>query len=304
MALSMLASSLLQAGAKKALKSLGPYGKRGSTAYAMQEPSFRLAPVYRSMAKYSRRKTYRGYGTGKTKRRGMTMTDWQQQAAIRSLNRRVGGFQGLELKFFDTSVQAAALTSSAALTGAEVDPTTLDCLNSMTQGPGEQQRLGRNISMKSITVKCHFHVPIEEAAAAPESDIECLIALVLDKQTNLAQMDSEDVFTNKMASAKGNNLLFRNVEHTDRFQVLASRKITLRPRLGMTQAAGDNNYSWGGPSKEVTLFKRWKGKKVLFKQGATGTIADIEDNSLHIVCYCNLIGATLSYNARLRFTTS
>ncbi len=223
--------------------------------------------------------------------------------AIARLNKRTGGFMGLELKFFDTSLATpSTMSGNGDLTAGELDPPTVNCLNAMVQGTGEQERLGRFINMTSVKVKGTFLFPVAEALGLPAGAQFVTIFLVLDKETNAAQLNSEDVFTNKAATADLINHLFINMENTDRFQILDSDRVTLHPEFvlqnetGVTYARGEVKHSW-------SLSYRWKrGKKVLFK-GTAGTVANIQDNSLHVIGYCK--GAvTVDYNARLRYTTT
>lgn len=224
-------------------------------------------------------------------------------AAVRTLNRRQGGLAGLELKFLDTSKGSVAISSSATMVGGEYDPPTLDCLNSMVQGNGASARIGRYIWMKSIKVKGHFNIVKTTASSAPPSVTAINAYLILDRQTNTAQMSSEDVFTNKLAAADTLDALFRDMQNTDRFQVLDSYKTNIMPTFIRSNVAGESQHAQ--VKRNWTMSHRWpgKGKRVLFNT-AGGNVTNIQDNSLHVIIFASIAGCTVSYNARLRYTTT
>lgn len=238
-------------------------------------------------------------GTGKTKRRGRRSSSYQNARKIASLNKRVGGFGGLELKFLDASVVSAGLVSVQA--GAEIDPTGLLCLNSMAQGDSESERLGRHIRMKSIQIRFHIVSPIVANAAVLQDDKVVFIALVLDKQTNAAQMNSEDVYENQGTSGQFSTMPLRDMEHTDRFRILWTKRVILKTSQAYVND-GANNFDRAGVVRKVDCFVNLRNMKVLFK-GTTGTVANIMDNSLHVIAFTNESIVNISYQSRLRYTT-
>ena len=124
--------------------------------------------------------------------------------ALAIANARTAGFLGLEKKFFDTAVAMVALTAPTDAAGGEIDPTALPgavaCLNAMAQGDGEQNRDGKKVVLKSVQVKGFVQKLGGELAAGPDSGTKVFVALVLDTQTNGAQLNSEDVFKNLQVS--------------------------------------------------------------------------------------------------------
>lgn len=70
-------------------------------------------------------------------------------------NARSGGLLGVETKYFDLSRGAAssAIQSSTDCSSAEVDPTTVSCLNGVPQGDTASSRDGFKIAMKSIQIE-------------------------------------------------------------------------------------------------------------------------------------------------------
>ncbi len=219
-------------------------------------------------------------------------------------NLRIGGYLGLELKFYDTSLVAGALLSTGALTGGEHDPSATIMLNTVVQGDNESQRIGRKITMKNIMVRGVVSVPIQAGQNAADAPSRIFIALVLDKQTNGAQLNSEDVFTNKSANAILTTSNFNNLEFKSRFRVLGSRKFTMQnPAIAnATSFSADNGIISAGLEQSFELYKDLKSMTTLYN-GTTEDVANIIDNSLHIVAFTTntVLAPTISYNARLRF---
>jgi len=125
------------------------------------------------------------------------------------------------------------------------------------------------------------------------------IALVLDKQTNAAQADSELVFTNPGASAVTAASPLRNMQYTSRFEVLDSVCLEIE----QPQATYDGtNLEQAGSRTPFKL--SWTGDLMTQYVGTAATVASIQDNSLHVIAYAgpDLTAApVISYNSRVRF---
>lgn len=237
----------------------------------------------------------------KARSRSFSASSAKNARDIARLNYRTGGFSGLEVKFFDSSITNANPSVAVDMSGGEVDPVTVACLNAMTQGNGASQRLGRHISMRSISVRGRVSLPQVEAETFPPGNVHVLIVLVLDKQTNASQMSSEDVFVNESASVNTNASVFRNMQHTDRFTVLATRKMIIEPHIVNEGAV--NAFAHGQEEKTFSMHVKLRNKKVLFAD-AGGTVSNIQDNSLHMLFFANDNALNIDYNARLLFTTT
>lgn len=215
----------------------------------------------------------------------------------RGRNYRTGGFLGVEKKFYDTSLTQATLAVTA--TAAEHNPSATVSLNTVAQGDGESNRDGRQLSMDTITLKGAIEIPTGVDKTTVPLSCYCYVAIVLDKQTNGALLNSEDVFINEggINSLVGNP--FRNLQFIKRFSVLASKRIFIPAQT--TQYDG-TNIEWGGKHIPFTLNAKLKGMKVTFK-GTTAAISNIVDNGLNVIAYCTSVATApvLSYKARLRF---
>lgn len=200
---------------------------------------------------------------------------------IRRTNIRTGGFLGMESKFLDLAYSA---TVAATVSGAEADPTG-SCLNPVVQGDGESNRDGRKYVITSVYVKGVLSV----TGGTSLDDPTVMLTLVQDKQTNGAQLNSEDVLTSPGIAINA----MRNLQYIGRFNVLKSMRIDMKPRS-----------AWNGTafSTSQTPFEMYvKCKIPVFCNGTTGDVSTITDNSIHLIATSTSTAVTLSYNSRIRF---
>jgi len=217
----------------------------------------------------------------------------------KQLNMRTGGFLGIEKKFFDTFKATTVIANPANCTGGELDPATDNCLNGVVQGDGESNRDGKNYVIKSL----HFlgrvvtnSQPNKTLGWIPAS---VFIAIVLDTQTNGAQLNSEDVYTNPGGSSANNTCLQRNLQYSSRFRVLKTFKLDFNnPPLSYD----GTDMEALGQSQSIEAHLDNLNIKVSCS-ATTGTVAAITDNSLHVVGFCTNGTETvnLTYTSRIRF---
>lgn len=224
---------------------------------------------------------------------------FQQQARMRKRNVRTAGFLGIELKFYDTSLAGLAIPAPADATGGELDPSTTILFNSVVQGDGESQRDGRQISMRSIGIKGLINVNVQANQTVADVAPIVFLALVLDTQTNGATIASENVYVNKSGNAMLAAHPFRNLQFSKRFQVLKTLTLSLeQPEM----TYDGTNIEQGGYDTPFQMFVNLDGITVNYS-GTTETVANITDNSLHLIGYASGVTTVplIYYNARLRF---
>jgi len=217
-----------------------------------------------------------------------------------ALNARTGGLLGIELKYFDTSKLSFTAAQSTDATGGEADPTTILCLNGVPQGDTSSSRDGNIIGMKSLQVVGNVRVDKMLNQTAPKDIPSVYIAVVLDTQTNGAQLASEDVFQNPGASMFLAASPLRNMSYTSRFRVLGAQKVELAQP---TMSWDGTNFEVNGQSQAFEFFIDLKGMKTRFQSGTTtGYVGTIVDNSIHVIAFQNSADylAEVSYQARLR----
>lgn len=214
-----------------------------------------------------------------------------QAARYRAANPRVGGFNVMEKKFLDETKAATSIVATTA--GAEMDPTTVNCCNAIAAGAGESQRIGRNVKILSWHIKGTLIHTAGAGATLKPSTVVRLIFL-LDKQTNGAQFNSEDVIEDATNVEHG----FRNLENSSRFRILKDTQFT----LNNATSAGDGAVNDSGETSRTFKYNfRFRGLKSHYKS-STPSVADITTNSLHIMAFASAAGDTLQYESRVRYT--
>lgn len=244
-----------------------------------------------------RRKAAAAYQAAGKRRR--TVTTQSIARRRRSQNIRTGGFLGIELKYYDTSRSGVALTNPSDASGAEIDPSTINALNTIAQGDGEQNRDGRNVVMKKISIKGNVTINVQQNVVALDALPVVYLALVQDKQTNGAQLNSEDVFTNPSGATPLAAHPFRNLQYIKRFNVL--KTCTLEFENGLYPTYDGTNIEVSG---KMMAFEMHKDLNIPVNfTGTTSAIANIADNSLHLIGYCTstTYAPEVNYNARVRF---
>jgi len=219
------------------------------------------------------------------------------------LNRRTAGFLGIEKKFYDTALTATAIPAPTDSTGGEFDPSATSMISTPAQGDTEQNRDGKRIVIKSVQVSGSVTAPAQTALAgvATSPQTEIFVALVLDQQTNGAQLNSEDVYKNLSAAAGNATNPLRNLLFASRFRVLKEWCLKLVPQLAVNNAAA-GSVSIGASRAEFDCFIPLD-LNVNFNAGTTASIANVIDNSLHIIAFASSVdmAPVIAYNARIRF---
>ncbi len=219
---------------------------------------------------------------------------------MQGMRARTGGFTGIERKFYDTKLSAGVLQAPGDASQGEQDESATISLCTVKQGDGESERDGRKCTFQSAYVKGVIESPNSNLDTIVTDPVKIYVALVLDTQTNGTQIKSEEVFVNQ----SGNSVLaaspMRNMAFTQRFRVLDTFECVL-----VHHAAANNNaattVSTAGATQPFTLSTNLEFSTQY--SGTTETIANITDNSLHVIAFCNDIQTipVIRYNARVRF---
>jgi len=216
-------------------------------------------------------------------------------------NVQTGGFLGVEKKFYDTSLTAGPILAPTACAGCEYDPSTTSMISTPVQGDGEQNRDGKRIACSTVHIEGVINWPGDATDTDVASGSTVYVALVLDTQSNGAQMNSEDCFKNTSASAALAATPQRNLLFGPRFTVLKKKVFSFIPPG--TWKNGANDFITPGKNQTFSWHVPLNGLVINFNAGTTASIANVIDNSLHMIAFSNNIvqAPTLSYNARLRF---
>lgn len=252
-------------------------------------------PTYKQAAKRQQKKA-----SGGKPRAGYTSVARTRGAAVTG-----------EMKYFDctrTDSTIVAVTAGGPWpAGAMQDPgTTLNlgaaavanplCLFAPTVGSALNQRIGRSVLVRKIKVNGQIILPTSITLAttwqadAPYPPVKVRILLVQDMQTNAAQMTPSALLN--PASDTGSTLVsYQNPNNFGRFRVLKDKYIVLdNTNFGHIDVPAVGVYV--GSQGLVRNFKfniNFKiPVKVQFNATNGGTVADIVDNSFHIICASTL----------------
>jgi len=222
-----------------------------------------------------------------------------KMAAVRQIaNATTAGFLGIEKKFLDVYKSDTAIAVNANLTSGVYSPTAgcTGCLSCPAQGDTEQSRDGKRIVIDALIVK--GHVVLEpQSTAADFGATKVFVAAVLDTQTNGATCASELVFKNTAAQASSVVDPLKNLLSGNRFRILKSQVFDLSPADSM-------NSKTEGIQRVIDWYIPFKGGlPVNLNAGTTADVANVIDNSLHIIAFnTNAVQIPkLGYNARIRF---
>lgn len=215
-------------------------------------------------------------------------------------NMRPGGFEGMELKFYDTFLVNGVITSDIA--DGVMNPDATHCLNSLASGSGPSARIGRKATFQNIYVTGYIKSGAEEAQGAPGTTADYYIALVMDKFNNGATETSSGACYKNLATNIP-ILSMRDLDQSKRFQVLDRVHITgQQAPIAMDAFDTITTFAVAGTIEKFKL--SWKGSFTTLYSDTTGATDAIVDNNISILCWCssNARVPTLTYSARVRFT--
>lgn len=222
-----------------------------------------------------------------------------RQMIVRSLGYGQRPILPAEKKFVDQSVAIAqGMTANTAWAAGELDPATNNCINAVAQGSGNSQRVGMKYAVHSIEVSGQLQVPAEANQTAGDTAITTFIALVWDKQTNAAQLNSEDVYTS-LAEVGAITQPLRNMNFSKRFKVLRTFKCVLKPP---TLSWDGTNMEQGGDAHQFTWYVKFMKPVIVECSGTGATVASIMNHSFHVVGQASSTQALITYNSRVRYS--
>lgn len=254
--------------------------RKRDSGYSSQLTPFRNA-------RYKRSRSAGGYAARK-----------RRSAYYRGASRYAGNL-GVEKKYYDTSA-AVNIVAPTDCTGGEADPTTVNCISAPAVGDNATARDGRKIVAKYLQIKgsVRFSTLTNQTLSVDSNRI--MVAVVLDTQTNGAQLNSEDVFTNPRAATTSAADVLRNLNYAERFKILKQETFILE----------DPNFSWDGTNLEINGVSKqfdWyiplKNLKIAFNATEAAGVASVLDNSIHIVAFATSTSpqCAITYNSRMRF---
>lgn len=251
-----------------------------------------------------RKRDYFDMGRGGGKRRTVTVARRRRRKSslyYRRRNMRTAGFLSIERKFYDTALASTAITAPSDASGGEMDPSATSMISTPAVGDSEQNRDGKQIVCLYLEIVGKIGTIGLEATTGVWPNQSVYLAIVLDKQTNGAQLNSEDVFKNLANTSLMATCPLRNLLFGKRFRILKEQVFNMNNN-SLAQLAA-NDFSTNGLERSFKWFIPLRNLKINFNSGTTSSIANVIDNSIHVIAYTNsTTGAPfLTYNARLRF---
>lgn len=222
-----------------------------------------------------------------------------------------------ETKIYSSELYGVAL-SAPTLTwaGTEMDPsaaggpfyngtTTPLTLFSPIQGDNYYNRTGRRVDVLKIKINGHIYCAPQSAQTAPDAPAVCRVVVVQDMQTNGAQLNAEDVMNGCQNSGTPSPyrtiLGFQNPDNFGRFKVLHDEILSLQDTAIAGTSASMEQQGLLLPFKVRRTFTR--PVRVNFNQTNGGTVADIVDNSFHVIAMTTstAMAPLLTYQFRCTF---
>lgn len=202
------------------------------------------------------------------------------------------------MKYFDTIKAPTAVATAADWAATTLDPATFNTLCVPVVGAAINQRIGRDIRVMKIKIRGSIRVSPQANQTAGDAAAIIRLLLVQDEQTNATQMTGTQLMTTAASAPLAINS-FQSTDNFGRFRVLKDKTITMQ----------NPNISYDGTNMEQQgLLRHWRMNvkfkvpvRVRFNATNGGTIADIVDNSFHILANCaqSDLVPELSYQCRV-----
>ncbi len=220
-------------------------------------------------------------GSYRAKRRKYTIP-----RRLRGVVRRSGYYgrfsgSGGEKKFFDTALTDAAVAATMTINNLTIIP----------EGNGESDRIGRKITLKSVSILYSLVLPGATGATISSDTVRCM--LVQDTQTNGAQFTATQLIdTDTMIS-------FNNLANSSRFKVLYKAEYKLRSIGGAPSGAA---FILSEDQKFLRFTKAINIPIEYDNSATTGVITSVRSNNLYWVTQAEGGHCTATGNARVRYT--
>lgn len=187
-----------------------------------------------------------------------------------------------ELKFHDIAVDDASIAQLGIIQNAGT-------INIIPQGTTDITRIGRKVTIKSISWRYQLEIPANATAGLTDT---VRMIMYLDKQCNKATASSTDILETDDYQS------FRNLTNTGRFQILHDETYTLTPPSAAGNGTANDN---AGVQVNVAWYK--KCNITIEWTGTTGVINTCTSNNLCVMTVAKT-GAimALESNVRLRFS--
>lgn len=189
---------------------------------------------------------------------------------------------GAELKFRDTTATSAPVASSGVI--------HMPSLNLVIQSAGEEARIGRKITLRSIHLK--YVATLPNTTGANNTDDGLRVIVFQDKQCNGASAAVTDILED------ATYLSFNNLSNKSRFRILADRYHDISATAGgigatTADSSGEkaNTYQWHMRCNIPVEYS-----------GATTAITEVRSNNIGVLAISDGGRMELTTSARVRFS--
>lgn len=251
----------------------------------------------------------RGYGRKRARVMPYSRRPFKRPRRITGSSRAIYGtvprtrgiYASGELKYFDSKRALLTVDVSDNWTATEIDPATLNTIFLPAQGAGINQRIGLSAVLRKIKIRGTFIASSKVNQNSGTNACTCRVILYQDTQTNATQAQGEDLMQNLSAAAE-NVFSFQNIANFGRFKVLKDKTFNLE---NQNMVWDGTNIEENGIQKHFKLTVNFKQPVVVrFNGTAGGTIADIIDNSFHMLAIASdsTLDTNIFYTCRCTYT--
>lgn len=225
-------------------------------------------------------KRKRGTQLGTTRRRFVKRRKYTRRQAP---THYYGQTQSGELKFLDTNSDDLVVAVGGAVNTG---------YNLVAQGVGENQRIGRKMTIKSLSMHINVTMPSEQDVADLSTGDVIRLLVFVDKQANGALPAVTDLLETAVYDS------FYNLSNTGRFRFLADEIFIFNRQVAST----DGTNTGSTPQMEQYIRRHYKLNLPIEFSDTGGVIADVRTNNLAWLSISkNGIGGILT-KGRIRFT--
>lgn len=199
-----------------------------------------------------------------------------------------------------TEVKSVDFQANLYFSNDATSNSQITLINSLAQGTGAFQRIGRRASMKSIQFK--YEIQNYTIGAAPD---RLRVALVMDMHPDGLVPSFNTIFQNTDSSGSASSGVESglNLDQSDRFRVLYTRTFNTPTIAGAGGAVVQGNLDY---NRMTAHFFKKLNTNLLFKS-SNHTIADIQAGAIYVIAESDVSTLAsqswiLKMNSRLRYT--
>lgn len=206
---------------------------------------------------------------------------------------RTGGFIGLENKFVDYQRGVGNFSLAWGL----LNPTAAITQGITAQGDGPSNRDGKRYTIHKLYIRGVIGFPQVLADTSPQQQQICRLMLVLDRQSNGANLTPANVVANTTVPVNAT----QNLENTSRYRVLRDKTYYVRPQI-VIQNGTTPTFANQQAVQTFKMTVKFPKGLVVNMNNTTADIANVVDNSIHLMGVATSTGVNIAYTTRARFT--